>query len=133
MTTDKTAKPVDVTIGLNVRRIRILRGVSQKALGVALGITFQQVQKYEKGHNRISGSAMTGICQALNCSIMDLFAGTPVSRPDEEAIISRYSDSTQRLANVIERLTSSQKSALMKVALEYDEVNIEMNTLREAT
>lgn len=56
---------IDQKIGARVREFRLLRGMSQGALAEKLGITFQQMQKYEKGANRISASALILICKEL--------------------------------------------------------------------
>lgn len=76
--TVQTKRPdqTDVTVGANIRRIRELRRMSQETLGVALGITFQQVQKYEKGTNRVSASKLALIAKKLACSLDDLFGDT---------------------------------------------------------
>ncbi len=58
---------------------RMLVGMSQEKLGEALGLTFQQVQKYEKGTNRISASRLQQISEALNIPLSFLFKGAPVS------------------------------------------------------
>jgi transcriptional regulator with XRE-family HTH domain len=71
----KQVDPRDQRIGQNVRKIRMLRLMSQEKLGDALKLTFQQVQKYEKGTNRISGSRLQQIADALSCTINDLFEG----------------------------------------------------------
>ena len=65
----------DVIIGHNIRQRRLNGGMSQEKLAEHLGITFQQVQKYEKGTNRVGGSRMVQIAQALQCKVEDLFAG----------------------------------------------------------
>lgn len=61
----KIPNPIDRHVGNRVRMQRILMNMSQEKLGVALGITFQQVQKYEKGVNRISASRLQQISQTL--------------------------------------------------------------------
>ena len=61
--------PVDINVGARVRAARISRGYSQTQLGTALGISFQQVQKYERGTNRISISRLWEIAQTLNVDI----------------------------------------------------------------
>ena len=58
--------PIDIAVGNRVRGRRILMGMSQERLGEELGITFQQVQKYEKGANRISASRLYDISQVLD-------------------------------------------------------------------
>ena len=54
----KTPNPVDKYVGSRVRMRRIMLGMSQEKLGEALGLTFQQVQKYEKGTNRVGASRL---------------------------------------------------------------------------
>ena len=58
---------------------RMLIGMSQEKLGEALGLTFQQIQKYEKGANRISASRLQQISGALNIPLAYFFKGAPVS------------------------------------------------------
>jgi transcriptional regulator with XRE-family HTH domain len=67
------ADPIDVAIGKEVRARRKLHGMSQTALGEKLGVSFQQVQKYERGANRISGSMAFRIAAAMGCRPGDLF------------------------------------------------------------
>jgi transcriptional regulator with XRE-family HTH domain len=66
MARTKEATELDRQIGTRLRMLRIGRGKSQEWLGAQLGITFQQVQKYEKGINRIGGSRMQQIASALS-------------------------------------------------------------------
>ena len=70
---NKSPTDVDVYAGSRMRAIRIAKGVSQEKLGESLGITFQQVQKYEKGVNRMSASRLHAVCEALGIPITDLF------------------------------------------------------------
>lgn len=69
----KTPHPIDVHVGGRVRMRRMLLGMSQDKLGDALGLTFQQVQKYEKGVNRIGASRIFEIAGALNVPIQFLY------------------------------------------------------------
>lgn len=64
--------PIDVAVGARVRERRILKGLSQEKLGDAIGLTFQQVQKYERGYNRISSSRLTEIAGVLECRPSEL-------------------------------------------------------------
>ena len=52
------ADPVDIAVGARIRLLRKLRGLSQQALAEAAGVTFQQIQKYERGANRVSASML---------------------------------------------------------------------------
>jgi transcriptional regulator with XRE-family HTH domain len=75
MTTESTPDPVDVSAGNALRVWRKARGYSQTQLGDALGISFQQVQKYERGANRISLSTAHRACKFLGIDIPRLFEG----------------------------------------------------------
>ncbi|HRK23965.1 MAG TPA: helix-turn-helix domain-containing protein [Beijerinckiaceae bacterium] len=76
----KSPGPVDKHVGSRVRMRRILLGMSQERLGEALGLTFQQVQKYEKGTNRIGASRLQQISQILGVPVTFLFEGAPLER-----------------------------------------------------
>jgi transcriptional regulator with XRE-family HTH domain len=65
---------MDVALGAAVRLRRLSLGMSQQVLAAACGITFQQVQKYETGANRISFSRLVQIARALQCHVVDLVA-----------------------------------------------------------
>ena len=67
--------PTDVHVGKRVRQARIAKSLSQGALGQALGISFQQVQKYESGSNRIGSSRLWDISQILETPIEFFFEG----------------------------------------------------------
>ncbi|HMO29525.1 helix-turn-helix transcriptional regulator [Enterovirga sp.] len=75
MSTKKAPNDVDRQVGTRVRMRRTLIGMSQEKLGEALGLTFQQVQKYEKGTNRISASRLHQIATALGVTINYLYGG----------------------------------------------------------
>ena len=62
------ADRLDVEIGARVRHVRKTRGLSQTELGASLGVTFQQIQKYERGANRISSSALILLARVLEVS-----------------------------------------------------------------
>ena len=72
----KRTKPmmqIDIAIGNRVRAFRIKRGMSQETLAELLGLTFQQVQKYEKGTNRVSGSRLVDVARHLQVPVSALF------------------------------------------------------------
>jgi transcriptional regulator with XRE-family HTH domain len=73
-------RPMDIALGSRVRLRRKELGLSQTELASACGITFQQVQKYEHGANRISFSRLVGISLALKCSVGDLISGLEKSQ-----------------------------------------------------
>ena len=70
------ADPVDIAVGARVRLLRKVRGLSQQALAEVTGVTFQQIQKYERGANRVSASMLSRIAQALDVPISELFGET---------------------------------------------------------
>jgi transcriptional regulator with XRE-family HTH domain len=74
----KVPNPIDRHVGTRVRMRRILLGMSQEKLGEALGLTFQQIQKYEKGTNRIGASRLQQISTTLNVPPAFFFDGAPV-------------------------------------------------------
>lgn len=73
----RSPDPVDVHVGARIRARRGEIGISQEALALQLGVSFQQVQKYERGLNRISASMMWRACTALACTPNWLFEGLP--------------------------------------------------------
>ncbi|HSZ97903.1 MAG TPA: helix-turn-helix transcriptional regulator [Bradyrhizobium sp.] len=80
----KAPNPVDKYVGSRVRMRRIMLGMSQEKLGEALGLTFQQVQKYEKGTNRVGASRIQQIAEILQVPVSFLFEGGPsgIARAD---------------------------------------------------
>jgi transcriptional regulator with XRE-family HTH domain len=73
----KAPNPVDKYVGSRVRMRRIMLGMSQEKLGEALGLTFQQIQKYEKGTNRVGASRIQQISEILQVPVSFLFEGGP--------------------------------------------------------
>ncbi|HEY5305469.1 MAG TPA: helix-turn-helix transcriptional regulator [Pseudolabrys sp.] len=73
----KTPNPIDKHVGSRVRMRRMMLSMSQEKLGDALGLTFQQVQKYEKGTNRIGASRLQAISNILQIPISFFFEGAP--------------------------------------------------------
>jgi transcriptional regulator with XRE-family HTH domain len=65
--------PIDVSVGTQLRRRRVALGMSQGELGRAVGLTFQQVQKYERGSNRVSASRLYQLAQVLQISVSFFF------------------------------------------------------------
>lgn len=71
----KTPEAVDFLVGRNIRMHRIAAKLSQTALGDRIGVSFQQVQKYEKGVNRVGAGRLTRIAAVLGVPIIRLFEG----------------------------------------------------------
>lgn len=72
------ADPVDIAVGARIRLLRKVRGMSQQALANAVGVTFQQIQKYERGANRVSASMLSRMAAALDTPVAEMFGETGV-------------------------------------------------------
>ena len=79
MAAKKAPNPIDKHVGSRVRMRRMMLGMSQEKLGDALNLTFQQVQKYEKGTNRIGASRLQHIAQILQVPVSFFFEGGPAA------------------------------------------------------
>jgi transcriptional regulator with XRE-family HTH domain len=77
MMAKKAPNPTDKHVGARVRMRRMMLSMSQEKLGDALGLTFQQVQKYEKGANRIGASRLQQIAHILQVPVSFFFEGAP--------------------------------------------------------
>ena len=73
----KAPNPIDKYVGSRVRMRLIMLGMSQEKLGEALGLTFQQIQKYEKGTNRVGASRLQAIASILDVPVSFFFADAP--------------------------------------------------------
>lgn len=99
----------DLKIGQAIRAVRITRGMSQTDLAEFLGMTFQQVQKYEGGKNRISTSALILICQKLGVSPMDII-GPLIGKPtDAGDLIAEIASLKQQLSDLKSSIRSAVK------------------------
>jgi transcriptional regulator with XRE-family HTH domain len=74
----RTPNPIDQYVGARIRMRRIMLGMSQERLGDAIGLTFQQIQKYEKGTNRIGASRLQQVGIVLNVPVEFFFEGAPL-------------------------------------------------------
>ena len=73
----RRASASDAVVGRNIRTYRFARRMSQSKLGEAIGVTFQQVQKYENGTNRVGSGRLVLVAQALQVPVLALFKGVP--------------------------------------------------------
>ncbi len=78
----KAPNPVDIEVGARIRTQRRILGMSQSKLAEALGVTFQQVQKYEKGTNRVGASRLQHMATILNVPVSYFFSGEHTSTSD---------------------------------------------------
>jgi len=81
MASKKSPNPIDTHVGSRVRLRRMMLGMSQEKLGEHLGITFQQIQKYEKGTNRIGASRLQAIARVLSVPVSFFFEDAPGNAP----------------------------------------------------
>jgi transcriptional regulator with XRE-family HTH domain len=84
--------PIDVAVGLRLRRLRKERNMSQIELGEALGVSFQQIQKYERGSNRISASMMVRAANSLGVSPCTLLPEENDPAPKSPAIMAMMTE-----------------------------------------
>lgn len=108
MASKKSPNPIDVHVGSRVRLRRMMLGMSQEKLGESLGITFQQIQKYEKGTNRVGASRLQHIATVLKVPVSFFFEDAP-GTPDEAAGFAE-----QPHSYVVDFLSSSEGLALNK-------------------
>lgn len=86
MTTLTEPDPLDIALGASIRLRRRAARLSQEALAEALDVSFQQVQKYERGTNRVSFSRLVKICRALDCTIDALVEGLDTGLSDRRVL-----------------------------------------------
>ena len=107
--------PIDVHVGSRIRSLRQSLRLSQTTLGNKLGITFQQIQKYENGANRVSASALYRIAYLFDVGVGYFFD----QMPKEIALGATLVDENQKtFADVVERLRNSKRLVQTVVALE---------------
>ncbi len=104
---------IDEQIGRNIRLRRIALKLSQKDLADRLELTFQQVQKYEKGFNRIALSRAYQIAQILDCRVSDLLDG--VEGDGLVASAPAFSPETARAMQIYDQLPNSAQRATLAV------------------
>ena len=76
----KNPSTIDRYIGARMRERRLALSISQAQLGKELGVSFQQIQKYESGKNRVSAARLFEICKALNVSLASMFERDPIRK-----------------------------------------------------
>lgn len=115
----KVPNPTDKHVGSRVRMRRMMLSMSQEKLGDALGLTFQQVQKYEKGTNRIGASRLQQIAHILQVPVEFFFEGAPSAqthgRGDSDAPSPAY---------VSDFLATSDGLALTKAFMRIDDAKL---------
>jgi transcriptional regulator with XRE-family HTH domain len=107
---------VDKDIGKRIRLYRIEKGLSQTALGTAVGVTFQQIQKYEKGTNRVGGSRMQKIATALGTTPAAFF-GTEQSGEQSEMLSLLTLSGVPRLLRCYSAMRPAARDAIIRMAV----------------
>jgi transcriptional regulator with XRE-family HTH domain len=103
MSAIRTPKPVDMHVGSRVRMRRLMLGISQEELADALDLSFQQVQKYEKGANRIGASRLEHISRFLQVPVAFFFEGA------SDASTAAASEQDTRSLALMDKFVSSQE------------------------
>ena len=93
----KAPDPIDVKVGTKIRARRRLIGMTQEGLAATLGVTFQQIQKYERGTNRVSASRLQALAAALHVPVWHFFpenghAATAETTDDEIALFLKSNE-----------------------------------------
>ena len=125
--------PLDAMVGARIRMLRVDRGMSQTMLAERIGVTFQQLQKYERGANRVGANRLSQIASVLDVSVGELFessrAGSPglnssirlLAEPGAMRILKAYARTTSprvrhRIAKLVESIAARTRRAKATVA-----------------
>jgi transcriptional regulator with XRE-family HTH domain len=119
MAAKKAPNPIDKHVGSRVRMRRMMLQMSQEKLGDALGLTFQQVQKYEKGTNRIGASRLQQISHILQVPVAFFFEGAPTLHAAGDGIMDAPSP-----AYVSDFLATSEGLSLTKAFMRIKEAKL---------
>jgi len=117
----RTGNPVDVAVGARIRNLRLRNKLSQEEVGRRLKISFQQVQKYEKGTNRVGASRLSELAKIFGVSVDAFFSevgGSGATKEAQRRPIDRLTDRhTIRLVEAYEALTDPKlKVAIVELA-----------------
>lgn len=108
---DERTQEIDVVIGKRVRALRKLKGFNQNEFAQMIGVTFQQLQKYELATNRISCSRLVVIAEALGVDIADFFDCFSVHRKDDT-----FSDGEIKLIAKLRKMPASISDKIMELS-----------------
>lgn len=113
-------KTTDTFIGQQLRRIRLMHGLSQVNVAEEAGISFQQLQKYEHGTNRVSASRLMLLAKILKCTVAELFPADgelPDEHPASEHV--RHSAVNAKIFELVPHLTMQQRTTLLQIATSF--------------
>jgi transcriptional regulator with XRE-family HTH domain len=114
-------KELDAVIGQNIRNLRMRGGITQESLGVSLGITFQQIQKYEKGTNRVSAAALIHFQNALGCELKDFFDGINIDGGKNAT--PSMSNEAVKVSMVVNAMPAWKQALVLALTREIDKVD----------
>jgi len=107
----RSANEVDRFVGARIRARRLEIGISQDRLADMVGVTFQQIQKYEKGVNRVSASTLYRVCEALGVSVTSL-----MPQPTTAAVTTESEPTFLELTALIGKLNPEGQALLLNLA-----------------
>ncbi len=116
----KKPNPIDIHVGSRIRLRRTMLGMSQEKLGDSLGITFQQIQKYEKGTNRVGASRLQNISAILNVPVAFFFEDAPGDPATGQPGLSEASNSNY----VVDFLSSSEGLQLNRAFVKIQDAKV---------
>jgi len=114
-TEPESPDPIDVEVGNRIRLRRKSQGITQTGLALHLGISFQQVQKYERGVNRVSASMLVHTAKFLQTTVADLVGETPDSKANEELLEQLSVPGTVPLVQAYARVQPSLRGAVLQL------------------
>lgn len=114
--------PIDVHVGSRVRFRRMLLGMSQEKLAEKLGLTFQQIQKYEKGINRIGASRLFDLAQVLSVPVQFFYEEVPANGADVATILPQGFSEGGPENSIVEFLKSRDGLELNKAFVRIQDV-----------
>lgn len=117
-TQTKAPNAIDIYVGSRIRMQRALKGMSQTTLAEGLGVTFQQVQKYEKGTNRVGSSRLQAIANVLGVPVAFFFEEGPGGSPDPQGSEMGAS------AEIVQFLSSAEGLALNRAFAKVQDAKI---------
>lgn len=115
----ETPHPVDKAIGAKICALRVARGMNQSDLGRGLELTFQQIQKYEKGTNRVSGSKLWETARVLGVDVRELFPPADGVESDVQALAAAdigADRSAHELVRHYREMTPEARKSVLSIA-----------------
>lgn len=115
ITMDSSPHPIDITVGSRIVSLRLAKRMTQTDLANSIGVSFQQVQKYERGSNRVSASRLWRISEALNVPMTYFFDGvtTDAGAPREERPMTPWA---RELMALEKNLPASARKLVLNMA-----------------